>query len=211
MLSVPNTAIAWVAHEAADPNLLTSAETKLAERYLHPGRLAQFCAGRIAAHQALVEAGCSQSKAEVLAASSGAPTWPSGFVGSLSHSQTHAVAIVGSGDHYSLMGIDIEPFNREVRSEIARRICTPTELPWAQSSTSNLLKVFSAKEAIYKAISPTSERPPRFSSVELFPQPGSTHLIARLTETLSPVLKENHLFWVLSTLKSEHLITIVVS
>ncbi len=125
-----------------------------------PRRRAEFAAGRHAAELALAELGCH---ATVLRAANGAPLWPAGFVGSISHGGALAVAAVaGIATHRSL-GIDVEDcVNAETRAELAARVLSPAErallagaLPLA-SEEARFSLGFSAKESLYKCLHPLS-------------------------------------------------------
>ncbi|MCX6126918.1 MAG: 4'-phosphopantetheinyl transferase, partial [Proteobacteria bacterium] len=70
-------------------------------------RKREFAAGRLAAKKALASFGVV---ADVIPqCQSGLPVWPSGSVGSISHSSTHACAIASDTTSFKSLGIDIEP------------------------------------------------------------------------------------------------------
>ncbi len=103
--------------------------------------------GRIAAKQCLEELGVKNFK--ILKHESGAPIWPKGIYGSISHSKDKAVAIVSK--KYNLVGIDLEYRNRDINLNLKNRICTESEKEWVGDDKEKLLSIFSTKEAIYKA------------------------------------------------------------
>lgn len=129
-------------------------ETQLCLAIRNVKKRATFQLGRGAAQLALNELGVSSP---VLRQISGAPLWPSGFRGSISHTGSVAVALVGRAQDYSFIGVDVELFARAIGRDISKRICVPSEL--AQLSTMprerqrETLGLFSAKEATYKAFS----------------------------------------------------------
>src|SRR6266545_1189255 len=69
-------------------------------------RQAEFLAGRYAAELALANLGIT---GVVERASNGAPLWPQGVVGSITHGGGLVAAVVGSASHYAGIGIDAEP------------------------------------------------------------------------------------------------------
>jgi len=84
-------------------------------------------------------------------ASSGAPVWPDGIVGSFAHDDEVAAAAVARSRNIEALGIDVEPAEPlppELQSLVLTRR-ERTQMP--QASWSGRL-VFAAKEAVYKAI-----------------------------------------------------------
>jgi len=129
-----------------------------------------FAGGRRAMAVALEHMGHSASP--ILSDDRGAPLMPSGFVGSLSHKDALAVALVAS-DENACVGVDIEPLEPE-RPRITRLVLTDSERralgdgpPWRE-----VLLRFSLKESIYKAIDPFVRRYVTFKEVEVTPQPN---------------------------------------
>jgi enterobactin synthetase component D len=117
-------------------------------------RRCEFAAGRLAARKALASFGVA---AEVIPRSdSGAPVWPPGRVGSISHSATHACAVAAHTDSYIGLGIDIEPHSSMNRLVSLRNIF----LTEAENSLSPLEAFisFSAKEALFKMIFPLAKQ-----------------------------------------------------
>src|SRR5260370_40441186 len=57
---------------------------------------------------------------------SGAPLWPPGFVGSLAHDASVAVAAAASAERYIALGIDIE-HNEQLQPEIVAGVTAPKE------------------------------------------------------------------------------------
>ncbi len=87
------------------------------------------------------------------------PLWPDDWVGSISHSANTAASIVGKKMHYLGLGLDVEQrVTKEITSTIKANVVTEEELNILQNIKTDELKIillFSAKEAIYKAIYPT--------------------------------------------------------
>jgi 4'-phosphopantetheinyl transferase EntD len=120
-------------------------------------RRREFSAGRTCARQALRELGCAD--APIIHNQNGAPLWPPGIVGSITHSKTHAAAAVAERSRLRGLGIDMETVSR-VSPAIAGKILTGPEQACLQqqpdpSAQQRLLALcFSAKEAIYKCLHP---------------------------------------------------------
>jgi enterobactin synthetase component D len=128
-------------------------------------RQSEFLAGRICAALALRAAGLP----EVVGQNGRAPLWPVGAVGSISHSDSRVVAAV-SRDHAGL-GVDCETIMpTDQARQLASMILTPAEAtlqPETMGFAAFLTLVFSAKEALYKAISARRAQMPEFHDVIL--------------------------------------------
>jgi len=72
-----------------------------------PGRRAEFATGRVLARQALAALGIRPGSIPV--ARSGAPVWPSGVVGSITHCAGLRACAVGRRDEHAGIGIDATP------------------------------------------------------------------------------------------------------
>ncbi len=89
----------------------------------------------------------------------GAPIWPTGVTGSITHTDDYAAAaIVRSGN----IGIDVELLARiDEVAGLAERVALPSE------RVVPVGVVFSAKESVYKCLYPTAGRFLEFADVEL--------------------------------------------
>jgi len=120
-------------------------------------RRSEFSAGRCCARQALRALG--RADAPILHDQNGAPLWPQGIVGSITHSSTYAAAALAEGSKLQGLGIDMETVSR-VSSKITDKILTAAEKKTVQSladpteQQSRTALYFSAKEAIYKCLHP---------------------------------------------------------
>ena len=93
------------------------------------------------------------------------PSWPEGIIGSISHSERSAIAIVVK--EIKGMGIDIERRGR-VGDKVVQRIATAEEIKkYASASHFDWTLLFSAKESVYKAINPLERVYFGFKDVEL--------------------------------------------
>ena len=144
-----------------------------------------FSLGRAAARDALAELGIYG--VAIGRGPSGEPLWPAGIVGAISHAGDLAIAIVGEDSHYAGLGIDFEQLSRGMTARAARLICTPAEMDWAdpEAGTTRLTMLFSAKEAIFKALFPIEGVWLGFGDAELTWHPERSAFEARLLKTAS--------------------------
>jgi 4'-phosphopantetheinyl transferase EntD len=108
-------------------------------------------AARIVARELLAQLGCSYLT-PLPKSTSGAPIWPQGIVGSLAHDSRFAIAAVGRRHDVAALGIDIEP--AESLPFELDLIATPKERLRINSYRYIGRLLFTAKEAVYKAVHP---------------------------------------------------------
>jgi len=94
------------------------------------------------------------------------PVWPDGIVGSISHCEDIAIAVVAAADRYTGIGIDIEAVG-SLEPELARLIATPDEVSnyQLQGLPNDGRLLFAVKESIYKCIWPVLRRYVDFQQV----------------------------------------------
>ncbi|WP_062763227.1 4'-phosphopantetheinyl transferase [Falsirhodobacter sp. alg1] len=129
-------------------------------------RRAEFRAGRIAASRA----GMALAGTPFIAGrgADGAPVWPRGLRGSISHSAGQAVALLGRADAWSGLGVDIEgALCPEVAKDIAPVALTAAERSLFGTSPLAVGMIFSAKESLFKALSPLIGRRFDFDAAQL--------------------------------------------
>lgn len=170
--------------EAEWPAALPEGERAFARGFAG-GRRASWIGGRVALRAALALAGLPpvDPVEPILATDRGAPRLPAGVTGSISHKPGLAVAIAGrAGLPPVSLGIDLEQV-RPLRTDIAPRVLTAPEraaLPAAGPARDRaVLRLFCAKEAIYKALDPWVGRYVRFDEAEVTADTGGG-LSARL-------------------------------
>ncbi len=142
-LFAPDIAIA-----ASDPRVLHDMLPDEAASLLAsvPKRQREFSAGRSAARQAMTDLG--HPALPVLQGADRAPVWPGGLTGSISHSKTACLGVVGS---VRALGVDIEEAE-PLEANLIPIICTPREQDWLAGQDPVMLRlIFSAKECAYKA------------------------------------------------------------
>ena len=170
------------------------AEERAFARGLTDARRASWIGGRVALRGALEAAGLPAG-APILATADGAPQLPSGSLGSISHKTGLAVAIAAAAvDPAFTLGIDLE-LVRPLRADLSGRILTDGEraaLPSpGPARDAHLLRVFSAKEAIFKALSPRVGRFIGFQEAEvLFQADGGLTAQLRLAGGEGPFALE---------------------
>jgi 4'-phosphopantetheinyl transferase EntD len=152
--------------EGQPPPLHAVEEEALGSRAVE-ARRAYFAFGRAAARDALHELGISD--AAIGRGPAGEPLWPPGVVGAISHAGDVATAIVGRWSDYAGLGVDVEQLSRGPSPRAARLVCRPTEMEWVdvESGTERLTMLFSAKEAVFKALYPIERVWLGFADAEL--------------------------------------------
>ncbi len=144
---------AWATGDLAPPPPSEAPPEHAALR--SPRRIGEFAAGRRCAARALHEAGADDV---VVGVGEGRePLWPSGFVGSITHTADRACAAVASKLHLRSIGIDFERiFDDEALRDAAPQTLLERERslggPWTEKERATI--VFSAKESLYKCLYP---------------------------------------------------------
>jgi enterobactin synthetase component D / holo-[acyl-carrier protein] synthase len=134
-------------------------------------RLRDFAAGRACAHRALEELGIAGFS--LLSGAQREPLWPQSIVGSITHTNGYAAAVVARASEIRSVGVDCEIVDA-VREDLWPSICTPTEierlkqLPAAQQQQQAAL-IFAAKEAFYKCQFPLTRAWVGFEEVLIEP------------------------------------------
>jgi enterobactin synthetase component D len=175
-----------------------------AREHLHAAELARaddfgarrkisWLGGRIALRLALSDVGAAAPDA-LLSDDRGAPMLPVGWVGSVSHKDRLAVALIAPRSHWAI-GVDIEGV-REKTQDIGRQILTDRERAVldaldATTRQHELLFRFSAKEALYKALDPYVRRFVGFKEVEVErDDAGQAHFRLGLAQGEGPFVAE---------------------
>jgi 4'-phosphopantetheinyl transferase EntD len=163
------------------------------------GRLLEFTAGRHCARAALSRLGVAG--ASVLRGEDRAPIWPSGFVGSITHTRVReggwCGAAVASSTRLRSIGLDAE-HDSPLESKLWGRVLSATERSWLESqpeaARGYLAKlVFSAKEAVYKCQYPLSHQFLEFAEVEL-PEPPTAETFSAILQCDAPPFRAGHTF-----------------
>ena len=168
-------------HDPADA-LLFPAEEALVARAV-PKRRAEFTTGRHCARRALASIGVAP--APILPGVRGAPQWPAGIVGSITHCAGYRAAAVAEHRHLDGVGIDAEP-HAPLPSGVLATIALPTELEHLTRLATAAPAVhwdrllFRAKETVYKVWSPRTGQWLGFEAAEITFDPEHGGFSARL-------------------------------
>lgn len=164
---------------------LSAPESALVARAVAKRRR-EFAAGRFCAHQALQQCGCDIGA--IVADWHGAPCWPVGVVGSITHSSVHAAAAVAVTRGCCGIGIDIEALGRFTPAMAARVLLpeetAPLESAFGADWLCGATALFSAKESVYKCLYPVAGPDMRFRDARISLGRDET-----LTVALSPGLQ----------------------
>jgi enterobactin synthetase component D / holo-[acyl-carrier protein] synthase len=174
--------------EAGWPATLHPDERAVA-RSLGEARRASWIGGRVALRAALETAGLPAADA-LLATARGGPRLPAGAAGSISHKGDLVVAMAApAGQPAATLGVDLEQL-RPLRADLAARVLTPGEReglpPPGPDREAHLLRVFCAKEAVYKALDPWLARYVGFHEVEIGFEAGGLTVLPRLAAGEGP-------------------------
>lgn len=153
-------------------------------------RQIDYLAGRYCARKALRDAGF-EAPPPVTTGEHGAPVWPAGFLGSISHCNGWALAAVARVNCAQAIGIDMEEsMTAELAQSICKQIVGEAELRFLETqplpTELALTLAFSAKESLFKALYPTVRRYFDFTDAEIVAvdhQAGS--LVLRLANSIS--------------------------
>jgi len=125
-------------------------------------RRQEFRAGRTCARTALNQLGGPNTA--ILQSADRCPVWPTGFVGSITHSRELCAAIVGRAQDVISLGIDLEP-STPLDGNLVSIVCRDEELEQKEYQShrkpyiGDLAKLlFVVKEASYKAYYPMTHR-----------------------------------------------------
>ena len=149
-------------------------------------RLADFTAGRTAARQAL--AMLTEPSRPILQGGGGEPVWPEGITGSLTHGGDLCLASLGRTGQFRSLGVDLEPI-AALDDTLVAEICSVSERHWiaTQSDAAALpLRIFSAKEATYKALYPLTGTVFDFGAIIISLTEKRDGFSAELTRDIGP-------------------------
>jgi 4'-phosphopantetheinyl transferase EntD len=157
-------------------------EEAIVARAVEKRRL-EFASGRACAHRALERLGVGAGP--VLAGERGEPLWPVGVVGTIAHCRGYRGCAVARTEDLVTIGIDAEP-NEPLPERLIGDVARPeeigplSELARAEPGVRWDRLLFSAKEAVYKAWYPLTERWLGFEDATLTIDPVERTFSARL-------------------------------
>ncbi len=148
-----------------------------------PTRRAEFAAGRAAARAAMQALG--QPPAPIPMGADRAPIWPAPLTGSITHAGGLALAALAPRETCAGLGLDLEP-DTPLAHELWPAVLCEAERDWLATrpaaSRGNLAKrLFSAKEAAYKAQYPRSATLLEFTDISISCTRDSSAFTARFT------------------------------
>ncbi|GIM89180.1 4'-phosphopantetheinyl transferase family protein [Paractinoplanes toevensis] len=136
-----------------------------------PKRRREFATGRWCARQALHQLGVPP--APILPAERGAPGWPPGIAGSITHCDGYRAAVVTRLDAYASVGVDAEP-DEPLPPGVLEAISLPEERAQLTGRPGRDRLLFCAKESIYKAWFPLARRWLDFTEARVELREGGT-------------------------------------
>jgi enterobactin synthetase component D len=182
-----------------------------------PRRRATFAGGRLAMQAALERAGYPAPAPWVARAASGAPVMPTGWVGSIAHTDEICVAAAAPDTVVGAIGVDCEAVMtdavaRSVWAQVAPELPEVDERLSASplSFAQRLTLAFAAKESLFKALHP---RVGRFFGMEAARctgiDPDARTVTLALTTTLDMAWPTGTTFVVDWTLHDDHAVTVL--
>ncbi|MFJ8487924.1 4'-phosphopantetheinyl transferase [Streptomyces sp. NPDC094038] len=142
-----------------------------------PKRRREFAAVRACARSAMEKLGVPPQP--VVSGARGAPQWPDGLVGSMTHCEGYCAAALVRATDLASLGIDAEP-HAALPEGVAEAVLLPAErgrlglLAAERPGVHWDRLLFSAKESVYKAWFPLTGKWLDFmeADIELVPEPG---------------------------------------
>lgn len=152
---LPNKVALGIACGDVNTSTLHPSELEIANEYKSKIAKLNFTRGRLAAKQALSQLGLVPT-AVGRSKNGRAPIWPRTIVGSISHCNTTAVALVSSDANIRAVGVDIEELSRWSDKLKTKVFCADEISAYEQASdkADMLIASFALKEALFKAINP---------------------------------------------------------
>ncbi|GAA1265352.1 4'-phosphopantetheinyl transferase superfamily protein [Sphaerisporangium rubeum] len=146
-------------------------------------RRKEFATARLCARRAMAALGVPA--APVLPGPRGAPQWPAGVVGSMTHCDGYRAAVLGRAEHVTSVGIDAEP-DGPLPPGVLGEIALPEEQEHLRALAASRPGVhwdrmlFSAKESVYKTWFPLTGRWLGFEEAVVALDPAAGSFEARL-------------------------------
>jgi 4'-phosphopantetheinyl transferase EntD len=179
----PEVAAAEAFDDAAPAVLFPAEEAAIARAA--PRRRSEFATGRACARAALAKLGLPPSP--IVPGPRGAPRWPAGVAGSITHCAGYRASAVAYLTDVASIGLDAEP-NAPLPDGVLERIAVAQERAWLPElaaavpglSWDRLL--FCAKESVYKAWFPLTRRWLGFEQAVITVDPQDGAFTAELLE-----------------------------
>lgn len=184
---LPPAVVAVEALRDDEPTLLLGEEQAVMARAV-ARRRREFAAGRVCARRALARLGIAPLP--LLPGPRGDPQWPLGIVGSITHCDGYCACAVARRADLAALGIDAER-HRPLPTGLVHEIAVAEELAMVRRLTTRRPEVawdrllFSAKEAVYKAWSPSAGGYLDFTDARVDIDPGHGTFSARVLDGAS--------------------------
>ncbi|GAA0326684.1 4'-phosphopantetheinyl transferase superfamily protein [Actinoallomurus spadix] len=180
---LPPEAVGEEAYEDAPATTLFPEEEALLVRAVDKRRR-EFTTVRACARAAFARLGVPA--APLLPGERGAPTWPEGLVGSMTHCDGYRASAIGRSRDLLTIGIDAEP-NGPLPDGVLEHVSRPEERVWladlrtAEPGVHWDRLLFSAKESVYKAWFPLTRCWLDFEEASITVNPEAGTFTAALT------------------------------
>ena len=175
----PEVATAEAFDDGAPAVLFPAEEAAMARAV--PKRRREFTTGRVCARAALAKLGLPP--APIVPGPRGAPQWPAGVTGSITHCAGYRASAVAHLKDLAGIGLDAEP-NAPLPDGVLERIAVPQEQAWLPGLAAAVPGVswdrllFCAKESVYKAWFPLTRRWLGFEQAAITVDPQAGTVIA---------------------------------
>ncbi|MFJ9181410.1 4'-phosphopantetheinyl transferase [Streptomyces sp. NPDC102360] len=162
--------------EEGERSGLFPAEARCVENSV-PGRVREFTAVRHCARAALGRLGLPPSP--LVPADGGAPAWPIGIVGSMTHCSGYRAAAVARSAAWAGLGIDAEP-DEPLPDGVLEAVSVPAEradlapLVRARPGVHADRLLWSAKESVFKVWYPLARRQLDYTGARVYLHPDGT-------------------------------------
>ncbi|MFD3334434.1 4'-phosphopantetheinyl transferase [Streptomyces sp. NPDC058700] len=149
-----------------------------------PKRRQEYAVVRMCARRAMGALGVEA--VALVAGERGAPRWPAGLVGSMTHCAGYRAAVVGRVSDYRGLGIDAEP-NAPLDDDVLEFVSLPRERARLRELAASAPEVrwdrllFSAKEAVFKVWYPLTRRELDFGDADVRIDPEAGTFTARIS------------------------------
>lgn len=137
-------------------------------------RRAEFTTGRWCVRRALATLGLPPSP--IVPGERGAPTWPPGITGAITHCAGYRAAVLARTGTVTSIGIDAE-LHAPLPDGVLDLVTLPAEREWIARAAPGIhwdRLLFSAKESVYKAWFPVARRWLGFEEARLTASPDGT-------------------------------------
>ena len=184
--------------------------------------LQQLIIAELAEQKTAAKPSPKTSNLPILKYPTGAPLWPTHVVGSITHTVGIALAVVGPSHQYAGLGFDVEKITRCPHLSLTTKVCAAEERDWIEAPLSEtepraqaedlrsrasfrLLRLLSAKEAVYKTFFPISQIYLGFTEAQLWPETWGFR--GRLLKKMGEHAPEGLAFRVLQSVEDGYLLS----